>query len=83
MAEIATIKFFLSKTGEGVKLRHGVKDQITSLDYAQIMIRKFPDVVYYDTFGIYNKISSGAPIVLGLSCLFSFFAFTYQTVSDK
>ena len=45
--------------------------------------RKFPDQVYYDPTGIYNKVDSGAPVVLALSCIFSFFAFTYQIVSDK
>lgn len=44
---------------------------------AGVGIRKFPDVVYYDPSGIYNKMGSGAPVVLSISFIFSFFAFTY------
>jgi len=40
-------------------------------------VRKFPDVVYYDPSGIYNKMGSGAPVVLSICFIFSFFAFTY------
>lgn len=60
-----------------------VKDASITAVKAGISIRKFPDVVYYDPNGIYNKVSSGAPVVLSLGCVFSFFSFTYQIVSDK
>lgn len=78
MVEYATT-LYLSQNPD-VKIIRGTN--VSSI-IASIQGRKFPDIPYYDPYQIYNKIGSGAPVVLGLSCIFSFFAFTYQIVSDK
>ncbi|KAH0572553.1 ABC transporter family protein [Spironucleus salmonicida] len=49
----------------------------------QFGFQKLPDVEYFNPSGIYNKVASGAPVVLGISCLFSFFAFSFSIVSEK
>lgn len=72
MAEYATMKYLAGHPDVKV-----TKNQNIERVYASVSFRKFPDQVYYDPMGIYNKIDSGAPVVLALSCIFSFFAFTY------
>ena len=72
MAEYATMKYLANHPDVKV-----TKNQNITGVHAEVNFRKFPDQVYYDPTGIYNKIDSGAPVVLGLSCIFSFFAFTY------
>lgn len=78
MAEYATTLYMIKNPHVKV-----VKDSDIKKLTSRVAVRKFPDVIYYDPYGIYNKIGSGAPVVLALSCIFSFFAFTYQIVSDK
>ncbi|CAL6089113.1 ABC_transporter family protein [Hexamita inflata] len=78
MAEYATTAY-LAKHPQVKVVKNQQIDKVTM----EVQLRKFPDVVYYDPYGIYNKMGSGAPVVLGISCIFSFFAFTYQIVSDK
>ena len=51
--------------------------------YGAVSTRRFPDIAYFDPYGIYNKIASGAPVVLALACILSFFMFTYPLVLDK
>lgn len=72
MAEYATTLYMLKHPNVKVVGDVDVKEL-----KANVAVRKFPDVIYYDPYGIYNKVGSGAPVVLAISAIFSFFAFTY------
>lgn len=71
MAEYATVRY-LAEHPDVKVLQNNVINKVS----ANIYVRKFPDIPYYDTFTIHNKIGSGAPVVLGLGCLTSLPAFT-------
>jgi hypothetical protein len=72
MAEYATTLYMIKNPNVQVVKNSNIK-KLT----ANVGFRKFPDVIYFDPNGIYNKMGSGAPVVLALSCIFSFFAFTF------
>ena len=73
MMEQALINYFANT--EEIKQKR--KHKITAYK-SEIAFQNLPDIQYFPVQGIYNKIASGAPVVLGISCIFSLFAFSYQ-----